>query len=1126
MQSIEIVHAAIAQYGLVDHQLESYDDFVMRRIQLTIDAHGNVDIPLDAMNSAVGAQVRFGKIHWGQCTITEADGFLRPITPAEARHRNLTYARPLYVDLEAHYRYTADDEFQNTRTRVLLGHIPVMLKSKACVLRDLPPHELRRVGECPEDPGAYFIVQSTGSSEKNIMAQERASCNRPLAFVKDETQTGRCIFTAELRSIDPTSSRMQMTSLKLVKERYGSIAKLTCSLPFIKEDMPIVILFKALGARDIETCIGPATPATQRLLKIVLFDANVPDTQEEALTIIGERLPMTTNASRTSASRAHSLLVRDFLIHHDTSVFEMCDDDELAPKLRYMAHATLILLRTATGERPQDDRDHVGSKRFDLAGPLLTALFRQAFIGLRCDLQKTLQKILEKKQEFSLEKAVDHGKISRFLKSSIATGNWSGRGSNSIKTGVTQVLNRLNRVATISQLRRLNAPSVRDGKMSKPRQLHCTQYGYICAFETPEGQQVGLVKNLGLLTRVTTFAPNGGIIAYIRKQLTGTVHAGTGAARVFVDGMWIIDVSNPTAACEELRGMRRKGAFSAEASITYLQRDNMLLINTDEGRLIRPLMVVKDGCIATVPPDTAFVDMLATGIVEYVDALEEESLYIAFYPGDLTSDHTHCEIHPSTMLGIAASAVPFPHCNQAPRNVYQAAMCKQSIGLPITNFQERMDVKCNVLFYPQRPIAESAASAVDDTCQCIVLAIMCFSGYNQEDSLVLNQSSVDRGLFRSYILKTYTSEAARHQLHGREQFEVPNRSDCAGIQQGNYSKLDPDGIVPVGMRVSEGDIIIGKTAPNTSSSNNNGSTSSAPLGQGDPLPRRDASVKLRANEGGIVDAVMRTTNEQGCEVVKVRIRMIIIPEIGNKYASRHAQKGTCGILFREEDMPFATSGIVPDAIFNPHGIPSRMTMGHLLEMLSSKAGALKGYHVPATAFESIDINKYSSDLQKMGFHPMGNERMHDPRTGLRMHVPVYMGVISYQVLKHIVSEKIHARPARGPVTSLCRQPVEGRARMGGLRVGEMERDALIAHGASAIVGSMLHKQSDPCIVQVCTTCNQMGYKNKLSGKNMCCDRRCLQESVVDVEMPYASKLLLQELASLGVSTELKVKTPN
>lgn len=1105
--SLRVLRAAMNEYGMVSHQLESFDDFISRRIQNTLDLHGNVEVFLDSTGTCVagtnplGAKLTFGRAGFGKCTLVEADGYTRVITPAEARHRNTTYARPLSVEVIGEFRYAADEPFKTYKSKVFLGMIPIMIKSSACVLRGLSDHELRSLDECPDDFGGYFIVQSTGSSEKNILAQERAAGNRPFVFAKEEALANRTVYMLELRSMDPCSTRVQMCSFKLTTEKFGSLAKLTCSLPFLREDLPITTLLKALGADDIEKEVSATTAATRRLLKIILYDSTVPETQHDALVAIGQHMGGT---SVLPEDKARTALQRDFLIHLDPVVLR-ADEHSLEHKRAYATHCVLTILRTATKERPVDDRDHLGAKRFDLAGPLLGSLFRQAFMGMRSDLVKSLQKIIEKRQEFSVEKVVDSGKISRFMRSAIATGNFTSRGSSTSRVGVTQVLNRLNRVAMLSQLRRLNAPTMREGKLSKPRQLHNTQYGYICAAETPEGQQVGLVKNLALLTRVTTFSPSGGISTYVLDHMKveppGTLLPSEGS-RLFVDGVWLCDVRDTLAVANELRDKRREGIFPGDTSVAIIERDSLLLVHTDEGRLSRPLFVARNGKIDVGADDETFVSLVERGSVEYIDALEEESCYIAFYQKDLTPEHTHCEIHPSTMLGVSATSIPFSHHNQAPRNVYQAAMGKQSIGLPMTNFAQRMDMKTNVLCYPQKAICESESSASDDLSQSIVLAISTYSGYNQEDSLVLNQSSVDRGLFRSFMLKVYVSEASRHQLHGREIFEIPNRATTSNMQKANYSKLQEDGVVEVGARVVEGDIIIGKTAPNTS---------------GDGLARRDVSLKLKGSDGGIVDAVMRTTNESGNEIIKVRIRATILPDIGNKFASRHAQKGTCGILLRQEDMPYTSEGIVPCAIFNPHGIPSRMTIGHLLEMLSSKAAVVAGCStVPATAFESTDMWKYSNELQKRGFHPLGLERMYDPRTGLRQREPTFIGIISYQVLKHIVCDKIHARGARGPTTAITRQPVEGRSRQGGLRIGEMERDSLLSHGASAVVRQLLHSQSDPWKVAVCATCKQIGYVHKTNGP-MCSNRKCASMRVDVVPIPYASKLMITEMQTCGVS---------
>lgn len=1109
--SLAVVRSCLDDYSLSDHQKDSYDDFWQRRVQLTINLHGNIKIMLPN-SPELGAEVTFGKVHLRRPEITESDGFVRTITPAEARLRNITYARPLYCEMSGKYRYNADDEFKAFASTVLLGQIPIMTRSKACILSGLTDTELRRTGECADDLGGYFIVQSTGCPEKSILAQERAACNRPFVFIKDDTSaSGRVVYSAEIRSVDPRSSRMQMSTLKLVREKYGSSIKITCSLPFIKDDIPVSIVLHALGVSDIAALVCPCTDASRRLFMIATHDIPAHD-QESALALIGDKL---NHASVPPVVRATNLFTNDVLIH----IPAHGEDNKVVfgEKALFLGHSIRLLLATAAGERPLDDRDHLGAKRYDLAGPLMTSLFRQAFIGLRSDLQKTMQKILEKGQDFNVEKSIDHGKISRFLKSSIATGNWSSRGATTARVGVTQVLNRLNRASTVSQLRRLNAPSVRDGKMSKPRQLHSTQFGYTCPAETPEGAQVGLVKNMALLTRMSLTSSNQGVLAFIRETLVDSLlvsppdssHTGT---RIFVDGIWCGNTDKPEDVVSSLRQKRRTQCFASDVSIAYMQHDNLILIHSDEGRLIRPLFVVHEGKVTALDEGASstpcpFQTLLVRGLVEFVDALEEESLYIAMVPEHVTTEHTHCELHPSTILGVPASGIPYCDHNQAPRNTYQSAMSKQAIGMSTTNFNERYDVKANILYYPQRPVATTESVDVGDCSVCCVLAIACFSGYNQEDSLVLNQSSVDRGLFRSYVLKTYSDEASRHQLHGQEQFEIPSRDNCASIQHANYTRLQADGIIAPGERVSAGDVIIGKTVPNLPVDGN--------------ITRRDASTRLKGFEGGIVDGVMHTTNDQGAHVVKVRIRTVVVPQIGDKFASRHGQKGTVGMLYRQEDMPFTTEGIVPDLIMNSHGIPSRMTVGHLIEMLASRAGVLHGCTVPATAFESHDLSKYSSQLQALGFHPMGTDHMMDPRTGKRMATPYFIGVISYQVLRHIVSEKIHARGPRGPVTSMVRQPVEGRARNGGLRCGEMERDALISHGVSAIIEDMLHLQSDPSVVQICTVCKRQGFKRRSNDMNTCCDKSCGGETV-DVGMPHASKLLIQEMAGLGISMKFDV----
>ena len=349
--------------------------------------------------------------------------------------------------------------------------------------------------------------------------------------------------------------------------------------------------------------------------------------------------------------------------------------------------------------------------------------------------------------------------------------------------------------------------------------------------------------------------------------------------------------------------------------------------------------------------------------------------------------------------------------------------------------------------------------------QNAIVAIACYSGYNQEDSVIMNQSSIDRGLFRSLFYRSYTDQEKKIGMYTMEQFEKPLRSDTLKLKHGTYEKLDDDGIIIPGARVSGEDIIIGKTAPIAPDAEE--------LGQRTKLHnKRDASTPLRSTESGLVDQVLLTVNSEGLRFVKVRMRTTKIPQIGDKFASRHGQKGTIGITYRQEDMPFTSEGVVPDLIINPHAIPSRMTIAHLIECQLSKVSSLRGYEGDATPFTDVTVDSVSRLLREHGYQSRGFEVMYNGHTGRKLVAQVFLGPTYYQRLRHMVDDKIHAR-ARGPLQILTRQPVEGRARDGGLRFGEMERDCMIAHGASAFLKERLFEVSDAYRVHVCDICGLM-----------------------------------------------------
>ncbi|KRH95068.1 RNA polymerase II, second largest subunit [Pseudoloma neurophilia] len=515
-------------------------------------------------------------------------------------------------------------------------------------------------------------------------------------------------------------------------------------------------------------------------------------------------------------------------------------------------------------------------------------------------------------------------------------------------------------------------------------------------------------------------------------------------------------------------------------------------------------------------------------------AVERKGGVISYLGGatdthDLVTNYTHCEIHPSMILGICASMIPFPDHNQSPRNTYQSAMSKQAMGIYATNFLLRMDTLSNILFYPQKPLVTTRAMEYSKfrelpAGQNAIVAIACYSGYNQEDSVIMNQSAIDRGLFRSFLYRTYTDQEKMNGPNCRESFQKPIKGEVLRMKNLNYDKLDEDGLVSPGIRVTGEDILIGKVLPIIDRSSpargpNDENLSSLNLeASGRDSNRnitqfKDASTAMRPTEEGVVDSVI-VSNKEGYKFTKVKVRSTRIPELGDKFASRHGQKGTIGITLRQEDMPFTEEGIVPDIIINPHCIPSRMTIGHLIECLLGKVSALVGEEGDGTPFSGITVEQIANQLEEQGYQRHGLETMYNGMTGQELTAKIFIGPTYYQRLKHMVKDKLHAR-ARGPLQILTRQPAEGRARDGGLRFGEMERDCIISHGASLFLRERLFEVSDFFEAIVCEECGLFCLED---GCKACANRT----KIAKVEMPYAFKLLLQELMGMNIAPRLRL----
>lgn len=1158
-----VINAYFEEKGLVRQQLDSYDEFIRSTMQEVVEE----SLPIELFPEPVAEdgvfirkkiKIKFGQIYIGGPLMEEADSDEPEwMFPNMARLRNLTYCAPLFVDVHKTVSVMNDDGTdleieEDTSERLPIGKVPIMLKSFFChlTLNERTAHDKTLIdfGECTYDQGGYFVING---GEKVLVAQERMSSNQVYVFPgKGGT------WVSEIRSmIDGSTRPTGALYIKLVKPAKGQALSgnvLRATIPYIRQEIPVVIIFRALGFvsdRDIllHICYDFNDTAMMELLRPSLEEAFVIQNQEVALDWIGKRGTTVGAPKAKRIAYAKQILQKEMLPHLGV---EPNGEVKKAFFFGYIIHK---LLNTVLGRREFDDRDHYGNKRMDLAGPLMGSLFRQLFAKLRKEVTIYLQKKIEENKEFQLRFAVREDTLTKGLKYSLATGNWGAdRKGTPSKTGVSQVLHRITFASTLSHLRRLNSPVGRDGKLAKPRQLHNTHWGMVCPAETPEGHACGLVKNLALMSTISVGTSSGLILDFLEEGIGGTMDSLEdvdardipNTTKIFVNGCWVGVHRDPKSLIKALRDLRRKVNLPIEVSIVWNVQDKEIHLSSDAGRCCRPLFIVEGDSLRIKKhhiqslkdsdfnnsDKRRFTELVSKGLIEYIDTNEEETTMIAMSIEELYKAkqhkhlaYTHSEIHPSMILGVCGSIIPFPDHNQSPRNTYQSAMGKQAMGIYITNFLIRLDTLGHVMLYPQKPLVKTRSmeylyfSEMPAGQMCIV-AIMTYSGYNQEDSTIFNQSSIDRGLFRTMFYRSYRDSEKKQMSSMSEEFCKPNRNTCLGMRNAMYEKIDEDGLIAPGVRVSGGDVIIGKTTPIPELPDSMIGRRAA------RQTKKDSSTFVRSSESGIVDQVILTTNETGLKFVKVRVRSLRLPQIGDKFASRHGQKGTIGITYRQDDMPWTVEGITPDIIINPHAIPSRMTIGHLIECLMGKVVANTGKFGLATPFVDTTVDEVSKTLHACGYQGRGNEVMYNGQTGKKLEAQIFFGPTFYQRLKHMVDDKIHSR-ARGPLQVLTRQPVEGRARNGGLRFGEMERDCMISHGAAQMLRERLFHHSDKYRVHVCDFCGLICIA-KLSKSAFRCGGCENTTQISQVFMPYACKLLFQELMAMSVAPRMYTSKDN
>ena len=1070
-----LVRKYLEQHSIVESNIISFNDFVNNKMQEIVNDLNN------SINKE-DVEITLGKIRIGKPNLIESDGSTNVITPAIARLRNLTYSAPIYLELNVKFGGQTDS------SEVEIGRIPVMVRSAVCNTYQMSKEDLVDNYMDPQDPGGYFIING---NERIMVMNEDLAANQP--FIEE----GRLGLTLRVFS-QRGSYRIPTT----ISETGEGILEVTFSR---LKNIPAIVLLKALGITK-EADIAKKINYENDCLIVNLYEYAKLQDSEEALMFIAEKSGIQ-GTKKEILDRVKQKIDSFFLPHIGL------DKSSRLEKGVTLSRLLNTYLKSKENKSIRTDKDHYANKRIKLSGDLFSDLFRVNLGILVRDIQYSLQKISKRKKFYSIKTIAKSTLFSQRVESAIATGSWIGE-----RSGVTQNMDKTNYLSILSQLQKITSMLPGEQENFMARTLHPTHFGRFCPTETPEGTEIGLRKNLAILSKISTAVELDE--KNILKKFKDFGLNDEKGKDVFFNGRFIGFVEDFKEFINKVKKERRSGNLPLEMNISHNDLLDQIFISTEVGRVLRPIIVVEDGVslmkdehyVLLENDKLKWIDLVNKGIIEYIDAAEEENALVADKEENITSETTHLEIDPVDLFGLVTSLVPFANHDHQARLNKGSKTLKQSLGIYATNYLVRLDTDVSVLHYPQKPIVRSFtydAIEVYPSGQNLVVAIMPFEGYNLEDAVILNKSSVDRGMGRSTYFRPYTSTELRYAGGLSDEIVVPDKDSSGYRTEASYRFLEDDGVAYPEASMSEGEVLIGKLTPPKFVSEAKDISIQA---------KKEASTAIRQEEKGVVDAVFITVDQEGNKIVQVRTRDNRLPEPGDKFSAPHGQKGVVGLIADEDDLPFTSSGIKPDLIFNPHGIPSRMSVGYLIELLAGKTAAVSGKIIDGTSFTGSSVEELEETLKEAGFRFDGKETMYNGVTGKKMDAKIYIGNMYYLKLKYMVKNKMHAR-ASGKITLLTRQPIEGRARGGALRLGEMEQQAIAGHGASLLLKERY--DSDKTTIHICKDCGQMTFEDTIRGKIVC--NICGSNESEPIEVSYAFKLLVDELLGLGIQTTFELK---